>query len=58
MVKVKPAIGGQIGDTTAVREYIEHHFPGARLKEEHYGELHFQVRFIHTNQSYHAHACS
>ena len=52
MVKVKPAVGGQIGDTTAVREYIENHFPGARLKEEHYGELHFQVGCFQHNHVY------
>ncbi len=43
MVKVKPLEDGTAGDTAIVREYIEKHFTGSVLKEEHYGELHFQV---------------
>lgn len=41
-VQLKPN-GGGAGDTTDVRKYIEEQFPGAKLSDEHYGEVHYQV---------------
>ena len=52
MVKVKPTDDGQAGDTKALRSYIVHNFPGSELKEENYGELHFQVGCFQHNHVY------
>ena len=43
MVKVKPNVDGSVQDLSTLIDFVTRQFPGAWLKDAHYGELHFHV---------------